>query len=174
MYTHTFTLPIAGLDHVARSSTVLVSWSWTPSFWQNHHIHFPALVAQRVMVMLICCFVAYSARIVIHIHTDRQNSYCNPACACAPRVKKSYICFMFSLVFTLSLLCVYNFIEWPLNTTNKVSTSKRPLWFTWCALPPSIICGVQKSLHKLCARKSKSLRKRLHEIAYWYKKALHT
>ena len=56
------------------------------------------------MVTLICRFVAYSARIVIDIHTYRQqndyrnprcacaqrvNEYCNPRCACAPRVNKS-------------------------------------------------------------------------------------
>ena len=38
------------------------------------------------MVTLICRFVAYSARIVIDIQTDRQNDYRNPRCACAPRV----------------------------------------------------------------------------------------
>ena len=30
--------------------------------------------------------MACSPRIVVHTHTDTQNDYCNPRCACAPRV----------------------------------------------------------------------------------------
>ena len=43
------------------------------------------------MVTLICRFVAYSARIVIDIQTDRQNDYRNPRCACAPRVNSTLL-----------------------------------------------------------------------------------
>ena len=51
---------------------------------------FPALVALNLLVSLISRLVACSARIVADRQTDRQtdtqNNYCNPRCACAPRV----------------------------------------------------------------------------------------
>ena len=53
---------------------------------------FLALVALKLLVSLISRLVACSPRIVVdththtHRHTDTQNDYCNPRCACAPRV----------------------------------------------------------------------------------------
>ena len=73
--------------------------SRTQSFQQNRHI-FHALVALELLVSLISCLVAYSARIVVDRQTDRQTNrqtdeqtdtqtnYCNPRCACAPRVNE--------------------------------------------------------------------------------------
>ena len=51
---------------------------------------FLALVALKLLVSLISRLVACSARIVVahrDTYTDTQNDYCNPPCACAPRVK---------------------------------------------------------------------------------------
>ena len=68
--------------------------SRTQSFQQNRHIIFHALVALKLLVSLISRLVACSARIVVDRPTDRQTNkqtdtqtkYCNPRCACAPRV----------------------------------------------------------------------------------------
>ena len=59
-------------------------------------LFFHALVALKLLVLLISRLVACSARIVADKQTDRQtdrqtdtqNDYCNPRCACAPRVNK--------------------------------------------------------------------------------------
>ena len=67
--------------------------SRTQSFQQNRHIIYLAFVALKLLVSLISRLVACSARIVADKQTDRQtqNDYCNPRCACAPRVKyKNY------------------------------------------------------------------------------------
>ena len=66
--------------------------SRTQSFQLNRHISFPALVALKLLVSLISRLVACSARIVADKQTDStdaQNDYCNPRCACAPRVNYS-------------------------------------------------------------------------------------
>ena len=51
-----------------------------------------ALVALKLLVSLISCLVACSVRIVIvrqtNRQTDTQTNYCNPRCACAPRVNE--------------------------------------------------------------------------------------
>ena len=51
---------------------------------------FLPLVALKLLVSLISRLVACSARVVVDRqtdrHTDTQNDYCNPRCACAPRV----------------------------------------------------------------------------------------
>ena len=64
--------------------------SRTQSFQQNRHIIFLALVALKLLVSLMSRLVACSARIVAdkqtNKQTDTQNDYCNPRCACAPRV----------------------------------------------------------------------------------------
>ena len=61
--------------------------------------YFLALVALKLLVSLISRLVACSARIVVDRQTDRQththrldtqNDYCNPRCACAPRVSNSH------------------------------------------------------------------------------------
>ena len=57
------------------------------SFQQNHHINFHALLALKLLVLLISHLVACSARIVVDKQTDRQTKYCNPRSACALRVK---------------------------------------------------------------------------------------
>ena len=70
--------------------------SRTQSFQQNRHILFHALVALKLLVSLIRRLVACSARIVVdrqtnrqtNRQTDTQTNYCNPRCACAPRVNK--------------------------------------------------------------------------------------
>ena len=49
----------------------------------GHHVIFHALVALKMLVSLISCLVA---RIVVDKQTDTQTNYCNPHCACAPRV----------------------------------------------------------------------------------------
>ena len=53
------------------------------SFQQNRHILFLALLVSLISHLVVC-----SVRIVVDRHTDRQtqNDYCNPRCACAPRV----------------------------------------------------------------------------------------
>ena len=55
----------------------------------RRHI-FLALVALKLLVSLISRLVVCSARIVAdkqtNRQTDTQNDYCNPRCACAPRV----------------------------------------------------------------------------------------
>ena len=57
-------------------------------------IIFLALVALKLLVSLTSCLVACSARIVVdkqtNRQTDRQNDYCNPRCACAPRVNRGH------------------------------------------------------------------------------------
>ena len=64
---------------------------------------FHALVALKLLVSLISRLVACSARIVVDKQTDRQTdrqtdtqtNYCNPRCACAPRVNypfRSHVC----------------------------------------------------------------------------------
>ena len=49
-------------------------------------IIFHALVALKLLVSLISRLVACNARIVVDRQTDTQTNYCNPRCACAPRV----------------------------------------------------------------------------------------
>ena len=44
------------------------------SFQQNRHIIFLALVALKLLVSLIICLVACSARIVVDTQTDRQRT----------------------------------------------------------------------------------------------------
>ena len=75
-----------------------VSRPRTPSFWQNHHFIFRALVVLKLLVSLLSRLIACSARISVdrhtHTHTDTQTKYSNPRCACAPRVKNSLpVCF---------------------------------------------------------------------------------
>ena len=64
--------------------------SRTQSFQRNRHDPFFALVVLKLLVSLITRLVACSAGIVVdthmHTHTDTQNDYCNPRCACVPRV----------------------------------------------------------------------------------------
>ena len=89
--------------------------SRTQSFQQNCHIIFLALVALKLLVSLISRLVACSPRIVVdthtHTHTDTQNDYCNPRCACAPRVNynKSTIVYCTSdcQCYTTMLLCSF-------------------------------------------------------------------
>ena len=54
---------------------------------------FHALVALKLLISLISRLVACSARIVVDKQTERQTdtqtNYCNPRCACAPRVNDS-------------------------------------------------------------------------------------
>ena len=71
------------------------------SFQRNHHVIIHALVALKLLVSLISRLVACRARIVVDRHTDTQNDYCDPRCACAPRVNKinmtSDACFLNAL-----------------------------------------------------------------------------
>ena len=64
--------------------------SRTQSFQRNRHVVFLTLVALKLLVSLISRLVVCSARIVAdkqtNRQTDTQNDYCNPRCACAPRV----------------------------------------------------------------------------------------
>ena len=64
--------------------------SRTQSFQRKRQIYFHALVALKMLVSLISRFVDCSLRIVVDKQTDKQthtqNDYCNPRCACAPRV----------------------------------------------------------------------------------------
>ena len=53
----------------------------------KRHIH--ALVALKLLVLLISRLVACSARIVVDRQTNTPTNYCNPRCACAPRVNYS-------------------------------------------------------------------------------------
>ena len=68
--------------------------SRTQSFQQNRHVTFPALVALKLLISLMSRLVACSPRFrpdrQTHRQTDRQNDYCNPRCACAPRVNNYY------------------------------------------------------------------------------------
>ena len=64
--------------------------SRTQSFQQNRHTLFLAPVALKLLVSLISRPVACSLRIIV----DTQNDYCNPRCACAPRVS----CIVMNLV----------------------------------------------------------------------------
>ena len=69
--------------------------SRTQSFQENRLIIFQVRVVLKPLVSLIGHLIACSARISVdththtHTHTDRQNDYCNPRCACAPRVNKT-------------------------------------------------------------------------------------
>ena len=67
----------------------------TQSFQQNRHVIFPALVALKLLVSLISRLVACSPRFRPDTQTDGQtdgqNDYCNPRCACAPRVNNNYM-----------------------------------------------------------------------------------
>ena len=51
-----------------------------------------AIVALKLLVSLISRLVACSTRVVVDRQTDRQtdtqDNYCNPRCACAPRVNE--------------------------------------------------------------------------------------
>ena len=83
--------------------------SRTQSFQQNRHIHFHALVALKLLVSLISRLVACSARIVVDRQTDRQTdtqtNYCNPRCACAPRVNKKHCCANLAHIYETDNLC---------------------------------------------------------------------
>ena len=56
------------------------------SFQENSHVNINVLVAQNPLVPLIGRLVACSARTRTDRRTDKQTKYCNPRCACAPRV----------------------------------------------------------------------------------------
>ena len=62
VYMHAHTI-IDGLGHATWSVTVPVSRSQMPSFSQNCHFSFRALVSLKLLVSLINCIVACSARI---------------------------------------------------------------------------------------------------------------
>ena len=55
-------------------------------------VFMPLYIALKLLISLISRLVACSPRIVVDKQTDRQtdiqNDYCNPRCACAPRVNK--------------------------------------------------------------------------------------
>ena len=76
---------IDGLGHATWSGTVPVSRARTLSFQKNRHFLFHALVALKRLV-------ACSARIVVGRQTQTQTNYCNPRCACAPRVNDTCTC----------------------------------------------------------------------------------
>ena len=92
--------------------------SRTQSFQQNRHINFHALVALKLLVSLISRLVACSARIVVDRQTDRQTDkqtnrqtdtqtkYCNPRCACAPRVNDIRTLMFTCIVFVLVGMCL--------------------------------------------------------------------
>ena len=68
--------------------------SGTQSFRENRHIYINLLVVHNLLVPLIGRLVACSARTRADRRTDgqtdrRTDDYCNPRCACAPRVNKS-------------------------------------------------------------------------------------
>ena len=60
--------------------------SGTQLFQENRHVNINVLVAQKPLVPLIGRLVACSARTHTDRRTDKQTKYCNPRCACAPRV----------------------------------------------------------------------------------------
>ena len=60
---------------------------------QNRHIFFLALVALKLLVSLISRLVACSAT---------QNDYCNPRCACAPRVNNTYAQYIKRYMYTIA------------------------------------------------------------------------
>ena len=62
--------------------------SGTQSFQENRHISIHLLIVHNPLVPLIGRLVACSARTRADRQTDRQNDYCNPRCACAPRVNE--------------------------------------------------------------------------------------
>ena len=88
--------------HIGFFACFLRHISRTQSFQQNRHIIFLALVALKLLVSLISRSVACSPRIVVdthtHTQTDTQNDYCNPRCACAPRVNYTVVVLSFCLL----------------------------------------------------------------------------
>ena len=75
------------------------------SFFACFYAIFLALVALKVLVLLISRLVACSARVVVDRQTDRQTDtqtkYCNPRCACAPRVNYMMVGVYMSLTETV-------------------------------------------------------------------------
>ena len=72
---------------------------WLFSFFSRHISRtqrFQALVALKLLVSLINRLVACSPRFRPDTQTDgqtdKQNDYCNPRCACAPRVNYDSLC----------------------------------------------------------------------------------
>ena len=63
--------------------------SGTQLFRENRHVYIHLLVVHNPLVPLIGRLVACSARTRADRQTDRQNDYCNPRCACAPRVNNT-------------------------------------------------------------------------------------
>ena len=78
VYTH-FTVP-------PEHKSILECSSKFPSL----HVIFHALAALKQLVSLLSRLVACSARIVVYRQTDTytrtQKDYCNPRCACAPKI----------------------------------------------------------------------------------------
>ena len=69
--------------------------SGTQTFQENRHININVLIAQKPLVPLIGRLVTCSARTRMDRRTDRQTDrqtkYCNPRCACAPRVNNTQV-----------------------------------------------------------------------------------
>ena len=71
----------------------LLTWfschnSRTQYFNENRHFKNEASVALNLLVSLFGRFVACGSRNRGNRQTDTQTKYCNPRCACAPRVNK--------------------------------------------------------------------------------------
>ena len=71
---------------VSQRAWVQSTLEWLVFAYEN----FRALVVLQLLVSLISCVVACSKRIETDRqtdrHTDTQTKYCNPRCACVPRV----------------------------------------------------------------------------------------
>ena len=96
--------------------------SRTQSFQQNRHIIFHALVALKLLVSLISRLVACSARIVVDKQTDTQTNYCNPRCACTPRVNEGAYLIHIWINGVVSSTCIQN-VSFLLLDSTKVQNS---------------------------------------------------
>ena len=67
-------------------SLVFTPYLWNAVVSGKSSFYFHAFVALKLLVSLIGHLVACTARISV----DRQTKYCNPRCACAPRVNDDH------------------------------------------------------------------------------------
>ena len=92
----------------------------------SRHIIFQALVALKLLVSLISRHVACSPRIFAdthtHTQTGTQNNYCNPRCACAPRVNNItasiIIANNYHIVYSCACMCCFSRSWSPCPQTN--------------------------------------------------------
>ena len=132
---------------------------------------FHALVALKLLVLLISRLVACSARIVVDTHTDRQTDrqthtqtqYCNPRCACTLRVKNpggnTEVLFTVGFLALFSpITCVYVYGDWQSSRCVDWSiTATCTCMYMYMYIQLACLISLQERSHEVVAVKDQEI-----------------